>query len=122
MQLEQEKQKVEVEKQKADREAEERRAQLAWEKERWEREEGHRRDTRQTEQQKQRSIMNRLKIAADSLKHVLPNQPPDAAELPLFFKTVEGFFQGCSLGLERLGLVLVSRQERLGLVSVSSWS
>ena len=36
--------------------------------------------------------MNRLKIAADSLKHVLPNQPPDAAEFPLFFKTVEGFF------------------------------
>ena len=83
---------LEAEKQKADREAEERRTQLAWEKERWEREEGHRQDTRHAEQQKQRSLMNRLKIAADSLKHVLPNQPPDAAEFPLFFKTVEGFF------------------------------
>ena len=61
---------LEAEKQKADREAEERRTQLAWEKERWEREEGHRQDTRHAEQQKQRSLMNRLKIAADSLKHV----------------------------------------------------
>ena len=83
---------LEAEKQKADREAEERRTQLAWEKERWEREEGHRQDTRHAEQQRQRSLMNRLKIAADSLKHVLPNQPPDAAEFPLFFKTVEGIF------------------------------
>ena len=52
---------LEAEKQKADREAEERRTQLAWEKERWEREEGHRQDTRHAEQQKQRSLMNRLK-------------------------------------------------------------
>ena len=99
LQLELEKQKeakeaekFEWQKWQADREAEERRTQLAWEKERWEREEGHRQDTRHAEQQKQRSLMNRLKIAADSLKHVLPNQPPDAAEFPLFFKTVEGFF------------------------------
>ena len=83
---------AEREAERADREAEERRTQLAWEKERWEREEGHRQDTRHAEQQKQWSLMNRLKIAADSLKHVLPNQPPDAAEFPLFFKTVEGFF------------------------------
>jgi len=81
---------LEQEKRKADREADERRAQLDWEKERWEREEGHRQETRRTEQQKQLLLMNRLKIAADSLKHVYQTSHP-RSRISVIFQNRKAF-------------------------------
>jgi len=42
---------------------------------------------------RQNTLAGRTKIFGDAMRHVLPQMPPESAELPQFFETVEKLFE-----------------------------
>ena len=51
------------------------------------------------EEKRRKGLTERLKVAGDCLKHVLPQQPSDSVDIPLFFTTVENLFE--NFGIEK---------------------
>ena len=99
MQMEWEKQRWTIEQERIERDREEgqvdrelQRFRFETEQKRHEREADKRRERTKAEDKKQKSLVVRLKLAGDSLKHALPQQPQDSAELPLYFNTIEALF------------------------------
>lgn len=79
------------------KESEERKAQeekARWEEERQERQRQQKfqEEKEQKSEERRRGLAERLKVAGECMKNVLPQQPPETADVPLFLDTVENLF------------------------------